>query len=68
VLAEADWIKKQPHVRKAMQERGLQVHAFCYDKETNKCSKMVEIDNVSAPVARDPWTHPAQQKARASVS
>jgi len=42
VLAEVDWLKKQPNVKQAIDERGLQVHAFVYDKEENRCLRLVE--------------------------
>ncbi|KAI9731112.1 MAG: hypothetical protein M1818_007970 [Claussenomyces sp. TS43310] len=43
ILAEAEWLKKQPIVQKAMQERGLKVHAFVFDKGTNACARLVEV-------------------------
>ncbi len=42
VLAEVGWLKRQPNVQKAIQERGLQIHAFVYDKVTNTCVRLVE--------------------------
>jgi carbonic anhydrase len=42
VLAEVDWLKKQENVKKAIEERGLQVHAFVYEKEGNECVRLVE--------------------------
>jgi len=68
VLAEVDWLKRQPNVKKAMQERGLQIHAFCYDRETNRCSELVERDDIPGPVLRDPWAQPLIQKVTTSVS
>lgn len=43
-LAETDWLRRQPNVMAAIQERGLQVHAFVYDREKNACVKLVEKD------------------------
>jgi len=42
VLAEVDWLKRQANVRRAVDEEGLQIHAFVYDKETNACFRLVE--------------------------
>jgi len=42
VLAEVDWLKKQENVKRAIEERGLQVHAFVYEKEGNECVRLVE--------------------------
>jgi carbonic anhydrase len=42
ILAEVDWLKKQPNVKDAIDERGLQIHAFVYDKEENRCLRLVE--------------------------
>jgi len=42
VLAETGWLRDQPNVKKAMSERGLQIHAFVYDKEKNGCVRLVE--------------------------
>jgi carbonic anhydrase len=42
VLTQTDWLKKQPNVVKAIKERGLQIHAFVYDKEKNECVRLVE--------------------------
>jgi len=50
VLAEAEWIKKQPVVAKAIQERGLQVHAFVFDKHSAASVRLVEISD--APVKK----------------
>jgi carbonic anhydrase len=47
VLAETEWIRKQPNVKKAMAERGLQVHAFVYDKIRNRCVRLVEPEMVN---------------------
>jgi len=48
VLAEAEWLKKQPTVAKAIQERGLQVHAFVFDKRRLACVRLVETPQNSA--------------------
>jgi len=42
VLAEVDWLKEQPTVLKAIEERGLQIHAFVYDKDKKQCSRLIE--------------------------
>lgn len=42
VLAEVGWLKRQANVQKAIQERGLQIHAFVYDKAKNACVRLVE--------------------------
>jgi carbonic anhydrase len=42
VLAEVDWLKRQPNVKEAIRDRGLQIHAFVYQKENNKCVRLVE--------------------------
>lgn len=42
VLAEVDWLKRQPNVKRAMKEWGLQVHAFVFDKERGTCVRLVE--------------------------
>ena len=44
VLAEVEWLKRQPSVEKAIREKGLKVHAFCYDKMTGKCSELIEVE------------------------
>lgn len=41
VLAEIDWLKRQENVRKAIEEDGLQIHAFVYDKQSNECFRLV---------------------------
>ena len=40
-----DWLKNQPTVEKAVQDRGMQIHAFVYDKESNACMRLVEESN-----------------------
>ena len=47
VLAETEWIRNQPNVEKAMNERGLQIHAFVYDKVQNRCVRLVESKMVN---------------------
>jgi hypothetical protein len=42
VLAEANWLRSQPGVAKAIAERGLQIHAFVFDKEKETCVQIVE--------------------------
>lgn len=41
VLAEVDWLKRQPLVKKAIEERGMQIHAFVWDEETNSCVQLI---------------------------
>ena len=43
-LAEAGWLRRQPNVKEAIRERGLQIHAFVYDRETNSAVPLVETD------------------------
>jgi carbonic anhydrase len=47
VLAETDWLRNQPNVKKAMNERGLQIHAFVYDKRENRCVRLIEAEGVN---------------------
>jgi carbonic anhydrase len=47
VLAETEWIRNQPNVEKAMNERDLQIHAFVYDKVQNRCVRLVESKMVN---------------------
>lgn len=42
VLAEVGWLRKQESVKKAIEERGLQVHGFVFDKESGGCVRLVE--------------------------
>jgi carbonic anhydrase len=42
VLEEADWLRSQTNVNKAIQDRGLKIHAFVYDKNKNSCARLVE--------------------------
>jgi len=44
VLAEVDWLKKQPNVRTAMNERGMKVHALVFDKDQNRCMQLIETE------------------------
>jgi carbonic anhydrase len=41
-LAEADWLRRQPNVKAAIRERGLQIHAFVYGRQRNACVRLVE--------------------------
>jgi carbonic anhydrase len=41
VLAEVDWLKRQEKVKKAMKDRGLQIHAFVFDRLTERCVRLV---------------------------
>jgi len=43
VLAEIDWLKRQTNIQKAIEERGLQIHAFVYEKDKNQCSRLTEV-------------------------
>jgi carbonic anhydrase len=45
VLEEADWLRSQPNVARAVQERGMQIHAFVYDKEKHTCVRLIEESN-----------------------
>lgn len=47
VLAETEWIHDQPNVKKAISDRGLQIHAFVYDKVENRCIRLVESKMVN---------------------
>jgi len=47
VLAEVNWLKRQPIVKKAIHERGLQIHALVYDKKTNTSVRLVERERGS---------------------
>ena len=42
VLAEADWLRTQPTVAKAIAERGLQIHAFVFDKSKEATVRLIE--------------------------
>lgn len=42
VLAEVDWLKRQPNVKEAIRDRGMQIHAFVYDKEENRSVRLIE--------------------------
>lgn len=42
VLAEANWLKTQSTVMRAIEERGLQIHSFVFDKEKEKTVRLVE--------------------------
>ena len=43
IWAEVDrLVKKQPNVKDAMATRGLQIHAFVYDKEKTRCLRLVD--------------------------
>ena len=54
VLAEVDWLKKQPNVKKAIEERGLAVHAFVYDKEMNGWVMLMEVEEEKVTL-KNPW-------------
>ncbi|RDL37975.1 uncharacterized protein BP5553_05408 [Venustampulla echinocandica] len=41
VLAEVAWLKRQPKVKKAMEERGMQVYAFVYDDDQGDCVQLI---------------------------
>jgi carbonic anhydrase len=42
VLEEVEWLRSQANVEKAVGERGLQIHAFVYDKGRNGCVRLIE--------------------------
>jgi carbonic anhydrase len=42
VLEEADWLRNREVVKKAIQERGLKVDAFVFDRERGSCVRLVE--------------------------
>lgn len=42
VLAEVEWLTRQGIVRSAIQDRGLQIHAFVFDKDKKQCSRLIE--------------------------
>ncbi len=42
VLAEVDWLKRQDIVKTAIEQRGLKIHPFVYDKDTNQCVELIE--------------------------
>jgi len=42
VLREVEWVKREPHVAKAIQERGVSVHGFIFDKDTLACVRLIE--------------------------
>ena len=44
VLAEVEWLRRQPVVQNAIKERGLQVHAFVCDKKQNASVRLIETD------------------------
>ncbi|KAI9642651.1 hypothetical protein NHQ30_008382 [Ciborinia camelliae] len=41
VLSEMEWLRAQPSVQRAMKEWDCQVHAFVYDREQNRCVRLV---------------------------
>lgn len=43
ILAEAEWLRKQPVVQKAMKERSLKVHAIVFDKATASAVQLLEV-------------------------
>jgi hypothetical protein len=43
VLAEANWLRTQPTVARAIQERNLQIHAFVFDKQKEACVRLVDV-------------------------
>jgi carbonic anhydrase len=42
ILAEVEWLKQQEIVKEAVESRGMRVHAFVYDRETNVCERLVD--------------------------
>ena len=55
VLAEVEWLKRQPNVREAIQKRGLQIHAFVYDKDKSQCSRLIEVTGDGTQKLQEPW-------------
>ncbi|KFY09094.1 hypothetical protein V492_05625, partial [Pseudogymnoascus sp. VKM F-4246] len=51
VQAETEWLRSQPTVAKAIADRGLQVHAFVFDKEKEASVRLVEEGAEQAPPA-----------------
>lgn len=49
--AEVEWLRSQPTVAKAMADRGLEVHAFVFDKEKEACVRLVEEGGEQAAAA-----------------
>lgn len=47
ILAEVEWLKNQEIVREAIEKRGMQVHAFVYDREKNVCERLVEDEETA---------------------
>lgn len=45
VLAEANWLRTQPTVAKAIADRGLKIHSFVFDKEKEKTVQLVEEES-----------------------
>jgi carbonic anhydrase len=42
VLAEIAWLKEQANVKAAIEERGVQIHAFVFDKVEGRCVQLIE--------------------------
>lgn len=42
ILAECEWLRTQPTVIKAIQERGLKINGFVFDKSKSSCVRLVE--------------------------
>jgi carbonic anhydrase len=42
ILAECEFLKREPIVKKAIAERGLKIHGFVFDKEKSACVRLVE--------------------------
>jgi carbonic anhydrase len=62
VLAEVEWLKQQEIVKHAIEERGLQVHAFVYDKEKNTNWRLVDDEGKSMEIA-NPSTGNAEEES-----
>ncbi|RDW60658.1 carbonic anhydrase-4 [Coleophoma cylindrospora] len=41
VLAEVEWLRRQPVVKKAMEERGLLLHGFVFDRKKAQAVRLV---------------------------
>ena len=68
VLAEVGWIARQANVQKAMQDGQLKIHAFVYDKETNRCSRLVETIGEEHQSIQEPWVQSSLSLEKTAVA